>query len=151
MEERSMQLKNLEEYRFLVGFHQQVQKECKKAWHNRHIKMRTFKVNDLVLLYDSKFDKFLGKFHMHWLRPYAIKEITDGGAVQLVKLNGDPFPRKINVSQLKSYTRDLARLLYDGSTVLALQVAERRRETINYTAWVVGLHDWVTVRDGIMS
>jgi len=59
---------------------------------NRHIKLRTFKVNDLVLLYDSKFDKFLGKFRMHWMGPYAIKDITDGGAVQLAKLNGEPFP-----------------------------------------------------------
>lgn len=35
---------------------------------------------------------------MHWLGPYVIKEIIDGGLVQLVKLNGDPFPRKVNVS-----------------------------------------------------
>lgn len=62
LEERLAQLIELEEDRFLTGFHQQVQKERKKAWHDRHIKLRTFKVNDLVLLYDNKFDKFLGKF-----------------------------------------------------------------------------------------
>ena len=67
LEERLLQLIELEEDRFLVGFHQQVQKEHEKAWHNRHIKLRTFKVNDLVLLYDNKFDKFQGKFWMHWL------------------------------------------------------------------------------------
>lgn len=33
---------------------------------------------------------------MHWLGPYVIKEITDGGEIQLVQLNGDPFPRKVN-------------------------------------------------------
>eukprot|EP00253_Pinus_taeda_P008615 PITA_08615 len=65
MEERLMQLAELEEYRFIVGFHQQVQKERKKAWHDRHIKLRTFKVNALVLLYDNEFDKFPGKFWMH--------------------------------------------------------------------------------------
>jgi len=52
----------LEEDRVLLGFHQQVQKEHKKAWHDHHIKLHKFKVNDLVLLYDSKFAKFLGKF-----------------------------------------------------------------------------------------
>jgi len=57
-------------------------------WHDHHIKLRTFKVNDLVLLYDNKFEKFLGKFRMHWLGPYVVKEVTDGGVVQLVKLNG---------------------------------------------------------------
>ena len=91
-------LTELEEDRFLAGFHQQVQKECEKAWHDQHIKLRTFKVNDLVLLYDNKFDKFPGKFQMHWLGPYVIKEISDGGADQLVKLNGDPFPGKANGS-----------------------------------------------------
>ena len=66
--------------------------------------MHTFKVNDLVLLYDSKFDKFPGKLRMHSLGPYAIKEITDGGLVQLVKLNGTLFLGKVNGSRLKPYT-----------------------------------------------
>jgi len=66
---------------FLAGFHQQVKKQCEKAWHDQHIKLHTFKVNDLVLLYDSNFDKFPGKLKMHWLGPCVIKEITDGGTV----------------------------------------------------------------------
>lgn len=65
LEEWLAQLIELEEDRFLAGFHQQVQKECEKAWHDWHIKLCTFKVNDLVLLYDRKFDKFPGKFQMH--------------------------------------------------------------------------------------
>lgn len=52
----------------------------------------------MVLLYDSKFDKFPVKFWMHSLEPYVIKEIIDGGVVQLVKLNGEPFPGKVNGS-----------------------------------------------------
>ena len=80
----------------MAGFHQQVKKEREKAWHDRHINLHTFKVNDLVLLYDSKFDKVLGKFWMRWLGPYVIKEITGGGAVQLVELNGEPFLGKVN-------------------------------------------------------
>jgi len=62
------------------------------------------KVNDLLSLYDSKFDKFPGKLRTHWLRSYVIKEITDGAAVQLVKLNGEPFLGKVNGSHLKPYT-----------------------------------------------
>jgi len=46
---------------------------------------------------------------MRWLGSSVIKEITDGGAVQLVKLNGEPFPGKVNGSRLKPYTDDLAR------------------------------------------
>ena len=103
LEERPAQLEELEEERFLAGFHQQVQKQREKAWHDCHIKLRTFKVNDLVLLYDSKFEKFQGKLRMHWLGPYVVKEVTDEGTVQLVKLNGEPFPRRVNGSHLKLY------------------------------------------------
>ena len=103
LEERLTQLVELEEERFLAGIHQQVQKQCEKAWHDRHIKLHTFKVNDLVLLYDNKFDKFPGKFRIHWLGPYVIEEISNGGAVQLVKLNEYPFQGKVNGSRLNPY------------------------------------------------
>lgn len=81
LEERLAQLEELEEERFLAGFHQQVQKQCEKDWHDHHIKLCTFKVNDLVLLYDSKFGKFSRKFRMHWLGTYIVKEFTNGGSV----------------------------------------------------------------------
>jgi len=77
-----------------------VKKQSEKAWHGQHINLRTFKENDLVFLYDNKFDQFLGKLRMHWLGPYLIKEITDG-AMQLVKLNGEIFPGKFNGSRFK--------------------------------------------------
>lgn len=57
LEQRLVQLEELEEKQFLASFHQQVQNQRKNAWHDRHIKLHTFKVNDLVLLYDSKFDR----------------------------------------------------------------------------------------------
>jgi hypothetical protein len=50
-------LVELEEGRFIAGFHQQVQKEREKAYHDRHIKGKAFKQGDLVLLYDNKFMK----------------------------------------------------------------------------------------------
>ena len=59
--ERLLHLVGLEEDCFLASFHQQVQKAREKAWHDRHIKHKTFKVGDLVLLYDSKFAKFPSK------------------------------------------------------------------------------------------
>lgn len=65
LEEWLAQFMELEEAQFLAGFHQQVPKEHEKAWHDRNIKLHMFKLNDLVLLYDSKFTEFLGKFQMH--------------------------------------------------------------------------------------
>jgi hypothetical protein len=67
------QLMELEEDRIIVGFHQEVQKEKDKSWHDRHIKKKKFKEGDMVLLYDSKYLQHPGKFRMHWLGPYEIK------------------------------------------------------------------------------
>ena len=56
-----------------------------------------------MLLYDSKFVKFPGKFKMHWLGPYQIQYVTEGGVVQLSKLNGELVPTLINGGRLKLY------------------------------------------------
>jgi hypothetical protein len=40
VQERLLQLVELEEEKFIAGFHQQVQKEREKAYHDRHIKKR---------------------------------------------------------------------------------------------------------------
>ena len=42
LEERLMQLVHLKEDQFIVRFHQQVEKDCQKAWHDRHIKENYF-------------------------------------------------------------------------------------------------------------
>jgi hypothetical protein len=79
-------LVELEEYRFIVGFHQQVQKEREKAYHDKHIKQKAFRQGDLVLVYDNKFIKHTGKFITHWLRPYEITYVIEGGFVLLKTL-----------------------------------------------------------------
>eukprot|EP00253_Pinus_taeda_P029889 PITA_29889 len=65
MEERMAQLLDLEEDKFITGFHRQVQKAREKSWHDRNIKQNIFWEGDLELLYDSKFAKFPGKFKAH--------------------------------------------------------------------------------------
>jgi len=40
-----------------------------------------FHVGHLILLYDSKFVKFIGNFKTHWLGPYVIMYNIDGGIV----------------------------------------------------------------------
>jgi hypothetical protein len=87
--ERLSQLVKLEEDKFIAGFHQQIQKEREKAYHDRHIKNKIFWQGDLVLLYDSKFIKHPGKFRTHWLGPYEIFYVTEGGVAQLKTLKGD--------------------------------------------------------------
>lgn len=40
---------------------------------------------------------------MHWLGPYIIKHITNGGAIRLEKLNGELIEGRVNGSGLKLY------------------------------------------------
>ena len=47
--------------------------------------------------------KFPGKFKTHWKEPYIVQKVTDGGAVQLAKLNEEIFPSMVNGSRLKKY------------------------------------------------
>ena len=60
-----------------------------------------------MLLYDSKFVKFPGKFCMHWLGPYQVNYVNDGGAVKLDKLNNEQIPTFVNGSKLKLYNDNL--------------------------------------------
>ena len=103
LKERLEKMLELEEDRFVVAFQLQVQKAREKASHDRHIKKKQFQIGDPVLLYDSKFMKFPGKFKTHWKGPYIVQEVTDGGAVQLAKLNGEILPSMVNGSRLKKY------------------------------------------------
>ena len=103
MNERLAKILELEEDRFIAGFQQQVQKAREKAWHDRHIKKKHFHIGYLMLFYDSKFLKFPGKFKKHWKGPYIVLKVTNGGAIQLAKLNGEIFPSMVNRSRLKKY------------------------------------------------
>ena len=88
VEDILLQLIHLEEERFVIGFHQNVEKQRKKVWHDRHIKSKHFEVGGLVLMYDNKFFKHTGKLKTHWLGPYVIKKIIDGRVVKLENLDG---------------------------------------------------------------
>ena len=103
MEECLAQLVALEEDLFISNFHQQVQKTREKAWHDRHIRQKVFLEGELVPLYDSQFAKHPGKFHQHWMGPYMVKEINDGGAVRLATLCSDIVPGYVNGNRLKPY------------------------------------------------
>jgi hypothetical protein len=79
IQERLTQLVELEELQFIVGFHQQFYKEREKAYHDRHIKNKSFKEGYLVLVYENKFMKHPGKFITHWLGSYEVVYVTEGG------------------------------------------------------------------------
>ena len=103
VEDRLLQLIHLEEEHFVAKFHQNVEKQRKKVWHDRRIKRKYFEVGCLVLMYVSQFFKHPRKMKTHCLGPYVVKEINDGGAVKLEKLYGIEVIGLVNGSQLKPY------------------------------------------------
>ena len=103
VEEILLQLIHLEEERFIVVFHQSIEKKRQKIWHDRHIKNKHFDVGGLVLMYDSKFFKHPGKLKTHWLGPYIVEEIIDEGAMNLKNLDETPVRGLINGIRLKPY------------------------------------------------
>ena len=103
VEEILLQLVHLEKDRFVASYHQNVEKVRQKAWHDRHIKNKQFHIEDLVLLYDSKFLKHPSKLRTHWLGSYIVSQITEGRAMQLKKLDGTPFKGLVNGSRLNPY------------------------------------------------
>lgn len=111
----------LEEDRFITGFHQQVQKALRKAWHDKNIRQKVFREEYLFLLYEIKFPRHQGKFKMHWLGPYFFKEITDGGVVHLATLSGENLLGYVNGSRLKPYRDDHLPSCTLKSSVKALQ------------------------------
>jgi hypothetical protein len=97
------QLMKLEEDNFIAGFHQHVQKEGEKSYHDIHIKKKKFKQGDLVILYETKFMKHPVKFRPHWLGPFKVSCVTKGGVAQLKTLNGEWKDGLVNGSRLKLY------------------------------------------------
>ena len=67
MEDRLLQLVQLEEECFVVGLHQNIEKQRQKVWHDRNIKRKQFQVGGLVLMYDTKFFMHPRKMKTHWL------------------------------------------------------------------------------------
>ena len=57
----------------------------------------------MVLVYDNKFMKHPGKFKTHYLGPYEVAYVKEGGAAQLKTLNGEWKEGLVNGSRLKLY------------------------------------------------
>ena len=96
IEEILAHLIQMEEECFIVGFHQNNEKQWQKSWHERHIRTKQFKVGEIVLMYDRKFLNNLGKLETHQIGPYVVVHITEVGMVKLNKMDGTPVVGMIN-------------------------------------------------------
>ena len=103
VEERLLKLIHLEEERFIAGFHQNVENKCRRHGMIDTLRKTNFHSEVLFLCTTIKKFKHPGKLKTHWLGPYVVKEITNGGPVKLEKLDGMEVRWLINGSLLKPY------------------------------------------------
>ncbi|KAL3503964.1 hypothetical protein ACH5RR_033805 [Cinchona calisaya] len=81
-----------------------IYKEKTKAWHDKHIQRKEFKVGDLVLLYNSRLKLFPGKLKSRWSGPFEVVQTFSHGTVEI---KGKDGAFKVNGHRLKPYLRGI--------------------------------------------
>ena len=79
-------------------------KDRTKLWHDKHITKKEFHVGDLILLYNSRLQLFLGKLKSKWSGPFKIVKVHPYGAIDIANDKGESF--KVNDHRLKPYLID---------------------------------------------
>ncbi|CAA7014514.1 unnamed protein product [Microthlaspi erraticum] len=88
-EKRGFDLHELEEIRLDAYESSKIYKERTKAFHDKKIVPKVFKVGEYALLFNSRAKLFPGKLKSKWSGPFEIKDVLPYGAVTLLNDNGD--------------------------------------------------------------
>ncbi|XP_021775189.1 uncharacterized protein LOC110739045 [Chenopodium quinoa] len=99
-EKRLLKLNELEELRFDANENLRLYKEKTKKWNDQHIRNKSFKVGDKVLLFNSRLRLFPVKLKSKWSGPFVILRITPYGSFEL-KAGDNKF--MVNGHRLKHY------------------------------------------------
>ena len=78
-------------------------------WHDKSIQKKQFQPGDWVLLYDSRFEMFKGKFHTCWMGPYKLIRVFENGAVEFKTINGKNFVFLVNGHRFMVYFQPLTK------------------------------------------
>ena len=97
------ELVKLDEIRMFALQSLEAMQQRRKTWHDRHIKIRQFKKDDQVLVYDSCYYKFLGKLQTRWLGPFKVLEVFDNGSLTIQDLEDTITPFRVNGLRVKHY------------------------------------------------
>ncbi|KAK9666603.1 hypothetical protein RND81_14G197400 [Saponaria officinalis] len=82
-EERKLLLQELEEYRLKAYENAKIYKEKSKAFHDKMIARKSFRVGQKVLLFNSRLKLFPGKLQSRWLGPFVVLNVFPHGAVEI--------------------------------------------------------------------
>ncbi|OMO55303.1 Integrase, catalytic core [Corchorus capsularis] len=90
-ERRLLELNELDEIRRESYENARIYKERTKAWHDKHILRREFKVGKKVLLFNSRLKLFSGKLKSKWSGPFVVTKVHPYGAIEIQGEEGRPF------------------------------------------------------------
>ncbi|XP_075109044.1 uncharacterized protein LOC142180847 [Nicotiana tabacum] len=85
---QSIKVNELEELRLEAYENARIFKEKTKIWHDNLIQQKSFKIEDQVLLYNSRLRLFPGKLKSRWTSPYNVTDVTPYGAIKIQQING---------------------------------------------------------------
>ncbi|XP_070040944.1 uncharacterized protein [Nicotiana tomentosiformis] len=84
--------------------HGQLYQNRMSRYFNKRVKPRQFAPGQLVLKWIFPYqDKAKGKFSPNWQGPYMVHRVLTGGALILVEMDGDLWPKPINSDAVKKY------------------------------------------------
>ena len=99
--QRKLQLCELDEIRLEAYEISRIYKERTKRIHDKYILRREFYPGESVLVYDSRFHLFPGKFKSRWYGPCRVNRVLSNGAVEVPSPSGGTF--LVNGHRLKKY------------------------------------------------
>lgn len=78
-----------------------IYKEQTKKWHDKRISRREFYEGDLVLLFNSRLQLFLGKLRSRWYGPFEVTKVFQNGVIEINGQFKEAFI--VNGQRLKHY------------------------------------------------
>ena len=103
LRERYTMLEKLDETRARAYLNMIAIQKHRKTYYDSKLIPKNLNENDLVLLYDNRFQKFPGKFKMRWFGPYRVLKSYPNGSLELQDFGGRIHATRYNGERLKSY------------------------------------------------
>eukprot|EP00253_Pinus_taeda_P027656 PITA_27656 len=76
-------------------------------WHDALIKNKVFHEGDWALLYDTRFENFLGKPQTRWLGPYKIQKVHENDTLTLITIDVSGYAFKANDHRVRLHRKPL--------------------------------------------
>ena len=103
LEQRYVMLERLDKTHAEAYLNMLPMQKHQKTYYDSKLESKVLKPNDLVLLYDSRFQKFPGKFKMRWFGPYRVLKSYPNGSIEILDFAGIIYSTRYNGYRLKKY------------------------------------------------